>query len=98
MEEYTFCFDDFNMDSNSIEKLYTEFEILCTQLKKCKLDFTIGEIINFIKNSDIYKKLEVELNYKLKRSIVLSKFINDTTSDKLIDSLTLQELEILEAN
>jgi hypothetical protein len=98
MEEYTFCFDNFNMDSNSIEKLYTEFEILCTQLKKYKLDFTIGEITNFIKNSDIYKKLEVELNYKLKRSIVLSKFINDTTSDKLIDSLTLQELEILEAN
>ena len=100
-QEYTFCFenfDNFNLDDGFIEKLYTEFEILCMQLKKCNSDFTIGEITNFIKNSDIYKKLELELNYRLKRSIVLSKFIDDNTSDKLINSLTLQELELLETN
>ena len=47
-QEYTFCFDMFDLDDGSIEKLYTEFEMLCTQLKKSNSDFTIGEITNFI--------------------------------------------------
>lgn len=95
-EVYDFSFDDFNLDIEDIEKIYSEFNDNCAKNKKYYWDCTVSEITNFIKKCDIYKKLEQELNYKFKRSIILSKFINESTCNKLIDSLTLRELELLE--
>ena len=51
--------------------------------------------MTFIKKSEIYKKLDQELSYKLKRSIILSKFINETTVEKLINALSIDELNLL---
>jgi hypothetical protein len=95
-ELYNFTFDDFNVGLDAIEDLYTQFQKLCISSHKYRTDFTISEITNFIKSSDIYKKLDQELGYKLRRAICLSKFTNDLSVNKLIDSLTLKELEMLE--
>ena len=94
-EIYTFGFDDWFLDMDSVEELYVKFEKICTDEKKNKMDFTINEIITFIKKSDIYIKIEQDLGFKLKRAIMLSKYTNSITSDKLINALTLEELNIL---
>ena len=94
-EIYIFTFDDWNMDIKTIENLYVEFEKLCAEIKKQKIDFTISEITNFIKKSNVYMKLEHELSFKFKRAIILSKYINNITTNKLIDVLTLEELTLL---
>ena len=94
-EIYIFTFDNWNIDIKTIKNLYVEFEKLCTDIKKQKIDFTIGEIITFIKKSDVYIKLEHELALKFKRAIILSKYTTNITTNKLIDALTLEELTLL---
>jgi hypothetical protein len=81
------------LDNNNI--LYNNFEIFCKTQNKNKFDFTINEIITFIKTQDIYKKVETKLYYDLSRSIVLSKYIDDTTTKNLLNALTDNEKNIL---
>jgi hypothetical protein len=96
-EVYNFTFDemDIDIDIDDIEDLYINFENYCTEIKKYKTDFTIGEITTFIKKSDIYIQIEKDLGLKFKRAIILSKFTNCFTIDKLRDALTPEELTIL---
>lgn len=96
-EVYNFTFDelDIGVDVDAIEDLYIKFENYCAEIKKYKTDFTIGEITTFIKKSDIYTQIEKDLGVKFARAIVLSKFTNSFTINKLIDALTPEELNIL---
>jgi hypothetical protein len=82
-------------DPVEISIFYDEFEKKCLELGKGKMDLTVGEIISYIKKSDIYKNLDKELSLKFKRAILLSKHLNDKTSEKLINNLTIQELNLL---
>lgn len=84
-----------NLDDKEITDFSNNFQNLCLQTHKNKMNFTVNEIMTFIKKSEIYKKLDQELSYKLKRSIILSKFINETTVEKLINALSIDELNLL---
>jgi hypothetical protein len=83
------------IDENEMKILCNEFINLCDKKNKNKMDFTINEINLFIKNTNTYKFLVKELNFKLKRAVMLSKYTNDTKAKKIINDLTLNELEIL---
>jgi hypothetical protein len=91
----SFLIDCCNLNIESITNFSDDFEKLCLQVQKNKMDFTVGEIIKFIKKSTIYKKLEQELSLKFSRAIILSKFTNETSTQHLINSLTIDELNRL---
>lgn len=94
VSEYDFS-GDFYMDENLLNAFYNDFEIYCKLHNKQKFDLTINEIINFIKNQDVYKKLEIKLNNKLSRAIILSKYLNENTTTNLINALTDEEKSII---
>ena len=58
-------------------------------------DLTFNELRIFITKTTVYKNLEERLNFMMLRAIVLSKYLNDTSTDRLVEALKYQELDIL---
>lgn len=90
-----FLTDCCNIDNTQMTNFCNSFHDLCLKIHKNKMDFTVNEIVSFIKKSDIYKILDQELSLKFKRAIILSKFTNETSTQKLINALTIDELNLL---
>ena len=90
-----FLNDCCDLDEKQIENFCDNFKNLCISRHKNKMDLTINEIKAFIIKSNIYKKLDRELYYKFKRAIILSKFVNEIETEKLINALTIDELNLL---
>jgi hypothetical protein len=88
----------YKYNNEQIEKLSENFQQFCSSIQKNKMDLSMGEIKKFIIKSEAYKNIERELFLKLKRAVLLSKFTNEITANKLINSLTIEELEFLTKN
>ena len=56
---------------------------------------SVSNIINMIKQTDEYTNYMNQLNGKLGRSIILSRFINDFDTNNFYKSLTVAELEYI---
>jgi hypothetical protein len=92
---YDFCFDDYDIKEPLLDELEHNFETLCQTQNKNKFEFTNEELIKFIKTQEIYKQIDQKLNYAFSRTIILSKYINDKTTDNLLKNLTKDELTTL---
>jgi len=90
-----FLTDCCGIDDTQITNFCNDFENFCLKIHKNKMDFTVNEIVSFVKKSDIYKILDQELGLKLKRAVILSKFTNEVKTEKLINALTIDELNLL---
>lgn len=94
-ELYNFNYEQIDILQTQLENLYSSFITLCNKKNKVIGEFTINELYLFIKNQEEYKKIEKINNYRLKRSIILSKFLNDKNIERLVEALTYEELYIL---
>jgi hypothetical protein len=74
---------------NDVEVMHAEFEKMCVDKQKNKIDFTVRDIQNFVLTCDLYKKLQKELYYSVERAMILSKFIN--INKKIDNALTERE-------
>lgn len=87
--------DNESVDDKTVENFINKFVEYSTNLNKSPKDFTFNELVIFIKKQDIYKNYENKINIMLNRSIVLSQYLNDTNSNRLIKALTSDELKLL---
>ena len=85
----------YTCDITNRQQMYSDFENYCTEQHKHKFDMTANEIINFIKNHEIFKELNNKISYYTSRTITLSKYANDPTNDNLINALTDDEYQRL---
>jgi hypothetical protein len=58
---------------------------------------SINELIEFIKNTSDYQRFEYNLNYRISRAFILSKYINNSNSTFLFyNDLSIEELTQLD--
>jgi hypothetical protein len=90
-------FPDYKLYENEMTILVNDFENLCIGMGmgKNKMDLSVNEIMNFIKKSDIYKKMNQDLYFKVNRAVVLSKYLNEKTTYNLLDALSIDEITLL---
>jgi hypothetical protein len=88
------------MNTNYIENHY--YNIYIKNLRSLYINenidiknITIEQLIKYIKNHKIYKKIENDNNYFLQRAVFLSKYANDKTTERLIKVLTPEEYSFL---
>jgi hypothetical protein len=92
-EEYSFYIKD--LENTFLNKLHEELLNYCITKNKLIKDLTFNELRTFITNTTVYKNLEERLNFMMLRAIVLSKYLNDLNTDRLIDALNYKELDCL---
>lgn len=88
------------MNTNYIENHF--YNIYLKNLKSLNFSenidvnkLTVDDLIKYIKNHKIYKKIENDNNYFLRRAVYLSKYANDKTTENLLKALTPQEHSFL---
>lgn len=79
----------------SFYKTKEKFNIMLKDLNMSLEEITVGELFSYIKNTPEYKKLESTHNYKLARTIKLSKYLLDDKTENLYSQLTDKEKLLL---
>ena len=87
---------DYNDDSDKEEEIHDEntnyFKQDYINFEDNNINnYTIKELTDIIKETECYKNYEIFLNNKLNRSIVLSKHLNDNTTNDFYNNLQIHE-------
>ena len=86
---------NYDVSESAYTKMISDVHTSCENDNKNIYDLTFNEIKKSIKQTELYKDYEKAAFDKLKRSIILSKHLNDTTVDAFFINLTPQELKKL---
>ena len=92
---YEFFFDKVSIENEFLPNMYMSYQEHCKKNNKVIGDTTVNEIINFVKKQESFLKIEKSNDYSMRRAIELSKYLYDYTTDRLIDALTYEELDLL---
>ena len=81
------------VDSKKYDNMINEIIKLCHTSNKHIYDLSFNEIKTNIKKTDLYMEYEKLVFDRMNRSIILSKYLNDTNINNFYDNLTLEEMK-----
>lgn len=86
---------NYNDEVVKYERLLLQNYINNNYRNSINVNMKINDILNNIKQTNEYHNFIEQLNNRLNKSIIFSKYINDNDTKEFYQSLTIEELEIL---